>query len=427
MKYQEILDYLEEKSSIGIVPGLSSEINLCARLGNPQNKLKFVHIAGTNGKGSTLAYVSTICQESGLKIGRYLSPTIRDYRERFQVNGKMITKKDFCEGMTLVIECCIKMVAEGYNHPSPFEMETSLAFWYFAKKECDLVILETGLGGRYDATNVIENSVIAVITSISMDHMQFLGKSIREIAREKAGIIKKGCLVVTTKQQEDAMKVICEEAELYRCPVYVSDDSQAVNVKYGLQKQSFSFRGLNDLQISLSGKFQIENACLAVRVIEALQQSGFQINEDAIRKGLRNTVWEGRFSIIRKNPLWIIDGAHNEDAAYKLAQSIETYLGQKRLIFIMGMLKDKEYEKVVALTAKYASHIITITPPENKRALSAIELAKVVMNVNSNVTAADSLEEAVEIADMMANKADVVLTFGSLSFLGKLMNILENR
>ncbi|MCM1118124.1 MAG: bifunctional folylpolyglutamate synthase/dihydrofolate synthase [bacterium] len=427
MRYQEALNYIDSIKQYGIVPGLDSVRELCHRLGNPQDGLRFVHIAGTNGKGSVLAYVSTALRCAGYKVGRYISPTIRDYRERFQINGRMITQKDLCELMEELRQVCDGMVAEGFAHPTPFEVETALGFLYFARRQCELVVLETGMGGRLDATNVIQGTLVAALTSISMDHMQYLGKSLREIAGEKAGIIKSGCRVVSVSQCPEVVEVIREQADRLHCPLVLADESAAKRVRYGLERQRFDYDGMRDLEIHLAGRCQIGNAVLAIEVCRALSECGYDIPEKALRQGLGETCWLGRFSILEKKPLFVADGAHNEDAARELAQSIELYFANKRIIFIMGVLKDKEYEKIIGLTARYADQILTVTPPDNPRAMGSYELAQEVARVHPQVTAVDSLEEAVEISHLLAGREDVILAFGSLSFLGRLMEIMETR
>ena len=434
MKYQEALDYIESIQSYGIVPGLSNITELCRLMGNPQEHLKFIHIAGTNGKGSALAYISTILKCAGYRVGRYISPTIMEYRERIQVNGKNITKDALCEGVELIRRACDEMVEKGFDHPTPFEVETALGFWYVDRQGCDIVVLETGMGGLWDATNLIRNTEVAVLTSISMDHMKFLGNCLAAIAQQKAGIIKAGCQVVSAMQKDEAMEVVRGTAKGKNCPLYVADVCALANIKRGMGRniecQRFDYRGadgyeLKQLEIHLAGTVQPENALLAIETIRALQRKNYSITETAIRKGLKETVWLGRFSVIDKKPLFVVDGAHNEDAARKLAQSVEFYFTNKRIIYIMGILRDKEYEKVIELTHRYADQIITITPPENPRAMGAYELAQEIAKVHPNVTAVDSLEEAVEMARLLAGSEDVILAFGSLSYLGRLIRIVE--
>ena len=427
MKYQEALEYMESLNRYGIIPGLDSIRRLCGSLGNPQDGLKFVHIAGTNGKGSVLAYVSTVLKKAGLKVGRYLSPVIFEYREKIQVGARPITQNALCEGAEVIRAACEDLVGQGFPHPTAFEEETALAFWYFRKMNCDIVVLETGMGGREDATNVVTNTVVSVLASISMDHMKFLGDHLSDIAWQKAGIMKPGRPVVSMEQEPEAAEVIQREASRLGCPLLFADVDKAERIHYGMEKQTFDYGDYRGLEISLAGKVQNENAVLAVEVIEALRREGYRITEDALRKGLLETRWPGRFSVIAKKPLFVVDGAHNEDAARKLAQSIKFYFTNKRIIYIMGVLKDKEYGKVIGLTHMYADQILTVTPPGNPRALGAYELAKEVSRVHPQVTAADSLEEAVEMAYLLAGREDVILAFGSLSYLGRLMKIVEKK
>ncbi len=427
MKYTEAVDYMESLSSYGIVPGLGNIRNLCEKLGNPQKDLRFIHIAGTNGKGSVLAYVSTILKEAGYKVGRYVSPTIFEYRERIQINNRSITKKALCEYVERMKGICQELVAEGKPHPTPFEVETAMAFSYFKEQGCDVVVLETGMGGRQDATNIIENTLVAVLVSISMDHMQFLGKDLTAIATEKAGIIKTGCHVVTVLQEQSVQQVIEKQAADLQVPVTVAKEENAKKIRYGLEKQRFDYGQWKNMEIPLAGKHQIANAVLALEVVQALQQKGYAVSEKALRAGLKETEWPGRFTVLGKKPYFVVDGAHNEDAAKKLAESIEFYFTNKRIIYIMGILRDKEYEKIISLTHGYADQILTVATPNQARTMSSYELATEVAKVHQNVTTVDSLEEAVEMAYLLAGKEDVIIAFGSLSFTGKLMNILENR
>ncbi len=427
MRYVEAIEYMESLNQYGIVPGLGNITNLCEKLDNPQKDLKFVHIAGTNGKGSVLAYVSTILKAAGYKVGRYVSPTIFEYRERIQVNNRPITQKDLCILVERMQSICEMLVAEGKPHATPFEVETAMAFWYFKEQGCDIVVLETGMGGTQDATNIIENTLVAVLVSVSMDHMQFLGGSLAAIAGEKAGIIKSGCQVVTMKQEPEAMQVIADKAQTMQVPVIVADDVKVKKIRYGLDKQRFDYGEYKNFEITLAGKHQISNAVLAIEVVRALQIKGYSISETALRKGLKETKWQGRFSVIGKKPFFVVDGAHNEDAAKKLAESIEFYFTNKRIIYIMGILRDKEYEKIIRLTHGYADQILTVATPNQARTLSSYELACEVSKVHPNVTAVDSLEEAVELAYLLAAKEDVIVAFGSLSFTGKLINIVEKR
>lgn len=436
MNYKQTMDYLESLGSYGIVPGLDNMVNLCGKLGNPQDKLHIIHIAGTNGKGSVLAYLSTILQCSGYKCGRYISPVIFEYREKIQINQKPISQNKLTTYVEKVKEACEELLAEGKPHPTQFEFETALSFLYFMEEKCDVVVLETGMGGRLDATNIIKKPLLTVLASISMDHMKFLGETLTEIAREKTGIFKPGCPVVTMAQEPEVMEVIRTKAGEWNNPVHVAEPERARKIRYGLETQKFTYKGYEDLAISLAGKHQIQNAMLAVEVTDCLNEISkspsrentekkIVISEKHLRKGLLETKWPGRFNVIGKKPLFITDGAHNEDAAKKLADSIRFYFTNRRIVYIMGVLKDKEYEKMIAETYAYAAQIITITTPDNPRALPALELAQAVKDYHPNVTAAASLEEAVEIAYLLAKKEDVIISFGSLSYQGRMMEIVE--
>lgn len=432
MKYEDAITFIEECNLLGSIPGLESIRALTGALGNPQDKLKVIHVAGTNGKGSVSSFIGTVLQCSGYKVGRYISPTIYTYRERFQINGHMIGKKELGEEMELIKEACDKLVEEGKPHPTSFEIETALAFHYFLQKQCDIVVLETGMGGTLDATNIIKYPLLCVLTSISMDHMQYLGDTLTDIARNKCGIIKEGCPVVSTMQDEDAELVIKQTCMQRNSKFIFADASLAEYVYLGkkgspsLKKQAFVFEG-EKYEISLLGKYQIENAVIALKALEELRIMGYlKITDKSIKKGLLTTQWKGRFTLLSAKPYFVVDGAHNVAAAKKLVNSIQFYFTNRKIVYIMGMFRDKEYEKVIQITAPYASQIITVATPGNPRALPAVELAHAVSSVNLHVTSSDSLEEAVEMSYLFADKESVIIGFGSLSFLGDLMNIVEN-
>ena len=425
MKYEDAVAYIEECNSLGSVPGLTSIDSLTKALGRPQDSLKFIHVAGTNGKGSVSAFIATALREAKLKVGRYVSPTIFTYRERFLINDRMISKRELGELMEILKNACDMLTAEGNPHPTSFEIETALAFLYFKKRECDIVVLETGMGGALDATNIIGAPLLCILTSISMDHMQFLGDTIEAITLQKCGIIKEGTTVVSTKQDKSAADVIENFCKRKNAELLVADCSKASKVRAVLSKQSFSYNNIK-YEIPLLGSYQIENAVLAITALKWLSQNGYaMLTDGVIQKGLLGTVWKGRFSVIGKKPYFIADGAHNVAAAEKLAETIRFYFTNRRIVYIMGMFRDKEYEKVIRITAPLASQIITVAAPGNPRALPALELAEAVRKVNSNVTNADSLEEAIEMSYLFADKDSVIIAFGSLAFLGKLMTIVE--
>ena len=288
------------------------------------------------------------------------------------------------------------------------------------------------MGGTLDATNIIRNPLMCILTSISMDHMQYLGDTLAEIAANKCGIIKEGCMVVSAVQSEEAENVVKEVCLQKNAGLVFADASLAEYISPGkkgspsLEKQAFVFEG-EQYEISLLGKYQIENAVIALKALQELRTLGYdKITVEKIKKGLFSTQWKGRFSLLANKPYFIVDGAHNVAAAKKLVQSIQFYFTNRKIVYIMGMFRDKEYEKVIQITAPLASQIITVATPGNPRALPAVDLAHEVSKVNPNVTCADSLEEAVEMSYLFADKESVIIGFGSLSFLGDLMNIVEN-
>ncbi|HKM03181.1 MAG TPA: folylpolyglutamate synthase/dihydrofolate synthase family protein [Lachnospiraceae bacterium] len=427
MNEKQAMEYIEKTNQIGSILGLESIRELLIRLGNPQDELKFVHIAGTNGKGSTLAYISTILRVSGYKVGRYISPTIVSYYERIQINERPIAKTKFASYLEKISLIINDMVEDGLSHPTSFEIETALGFLYFRDKKCDIVVLETGMGGALDATNIIKNTIATVFASISMDHMQFLGNTLEEIAKNKVGIIKDGCYVITTSQEKSVMKCLQDESKIHGCTFLLSDYLSLKKVKSKINKQTFTYEGFKELEISLNGRHQIENATLAISCIKALNLYGFKISEESIRKGLKETVWNGRFSVIGEKPIFIVDGAHNEDAAKRLAESIAFYFTNRKIIYIMGVLKDKEYVKIIEQTYSYAEQIITVTIPNNPRGMQAYDLAKEIKEFHNCVTVADSLQEAVEMSYLLADKNTVIVAFGSLSYLGELIGIVQER
>ena len=421
MNYEEARVYLDSVAKYGSVLGLENMRELLLRLGDPQKELKFIHISGTNGKGSVLAYLSTILKEAGYRVGRYISPTLFSYRERIQVNEDYINKESLAKHTEKIKEAIEGMLADGKPHPTQFEIETVLSFLYFLEQKCDVVVLETGLGGAEDATNIITTSILEVIVSISMDHMQFLGDTLEKIAIQKAGIIKKHTSVVSVLQEPEAMKVIEERVKEQECILSVADFRQADHIVYGLNRQGFSYGGYEDLEISLAGSYQIKNAVTAVEAVKALQRLGWVITEAALRNGLKNTRWRGRFTPICERPLMIMDGAHNPDGARMLKESIEQYFKGRRILYLCGVFRDKEYEKVIQTVAPYSEHMIAIATPGNPRALPAEELAAAAGKYIANVWPEPTIASAVKRAFHMADREDdVILAFGSLSFLGEL-------
>lgn len=428
MKYQEAMEYIEACAGYGIVPGLDTIRELLFRLGNPERELSFIHIAGTNGKGSTLFFVSNILAANGYRVGRYLSPTIFEYRERFQMNGKPISKAAFGRLTERVAEAAEAMTAKGHPHPTPFEIDTALAFLYFKEKNCDFVVLETGLGGLMDATNVVENTRVTILTSISRDHMAFLGESLAEITAQKAGIIKKASYVVALEGEPEVEEVIREAVEERQAKeVAFVHKADLRNCHYGLEKQRFSYKNYKQMEITLAGQYQLVNAALALEAVEALKKQGVSLKEEKIRQGLAVGNWPARFQILQKKPYFIVDGAHNEGAAKELRKSLEFYFTNKRILYIMGMFRDKECARVIDLTCDLADHIITVQAKGNSRALPALELATLISEKHPKVTVADSVEEAVELSLLLADKDTVIVAFGSLAYLGDCIRAVEQK
>ena len=399
---------------------------MLARLGNPQDALPYVHVAGTNGKGSVIAYLYRTLTGAGYKVGRYISPTLYSYRERLEIAGEKISREKFAKHVTTISQAIARMTEAGLNHPTPFEIETAAAFLYFKEENCDLVLLETGMGGNLDATNIVKTTKLAVLVSISMDHMSFLGNTLGELAEKKAGIIKSGCHVVTTKQQPDAARVIKDTCSRLEVPCVVSDPDEAVLEAESVFGQRFSYKG-EEFEISLAGVYQKENAVLALNALEELDQLGWHTTMEQRKDGLLHTSWKGRFTVICKKPLFIVDGAHNAGAADKMAESIRHYFKGKKLIYIMGVFADKEYNLVLEKTAHFAEKIYTIETPDNPRAVPAEELAKAARVYNSSAESNKSIKEAVEKAFHYADgdKDRVILAFGSLSFIGELTRAVE--
>lgn len=425
MTYAEVMDYIEELKVYGSVPGLTNMENLCEKLEMPQRALKFVHIAGTNGKGSVLAFTSEILKEAGYCVGRYISPTIFEYRERIQINGRPVSKKDLCHLMTMMKEICEELICEGKPHPTAFEIETAMAFQYFKEKGCQIVVLETGLGGLLDATNIIEETLVEVFTSISLDHMGILGKTLKEIAENKAGIMKPDSTVVALKGEDEVMKVLKDKAVSLKIPFYVTDVKEATGIRRGLEKQTFSYKAYKNLVITMAGTYQIENAMLAIDTVDQLKKTGFTVPDKAVYRGLEKAVWPGRFQVLSKRPCFVADGAHNADGARRLAESIRFYFTNRRIIYIIGILRDKEQDEILKATCPLASQILTVST-KGERGLAAYDLACMASNYHSNVTAVDSVQEAVELSYLLADKDTVVIAFGSLSYLGELIKMVES-
>lgn len=429
MNYCEAREYLEQVKKYGSVLGLDSIKTLLSKLNNPQDKLRVVHIAGTNGKGSTITFLQSILMEAGYKVGRYSSPAVFSYREIIRINDNYIECDELAELLTVIRGKCDEMLSEGRAHPTPFEIETALAFLYFEKQNCDIVLVECGMGGESDATNVFEKVLCSIITTISLDHMQFLGNTIEEITRVKTGIIKKDCPIVITNQSREALIVAEQRAKVQNAKLTVTNEARNISTKDF--KTYFSYKASNGkeymLELQALGTYQIVNAATALEAALVLEKQGFE-TESFIKTGLKKALWNGRMEVVSTNPLIVIDGAHNPGAIAELKKSIDFYFTNKKITFIMGVLADKDFEQEAEMIADRGANIITVTP-DNSRALDGRELAKVLQKYNENVQYAESLEQAVGMAKKRVsdNETDMILAFGSLSYLGNLKFIINNQ
>ena len=425
MDYQQSRAYVSDADRYaGGALDLTNIKELMKRLGNPQDQLKYVHVAGTNGKGSVIAYLYTTLSEAGYRVGRYISPSVYSYREKMEVAGRSVSREQFAGYVTRVAAAIEEMTSEGLAHPTPFEIETAVAFLFFAEENCDLVILEVGMGGNLDATNIIKNTILAVLVPISMDHQSFLGNTLTEIAEKKAGIIKPGCSVATVGQKPESLKVIQEVCHENGADLTVADLEKAKAVKADFAGQTLEYRG-ETYELSLAGSYQTENAALAIEALSILGEKGYPTTIEQRKKGLKDTKWNGRLTIIHRDPLFIVDGAHNPAAADMLEDSVRKYFKGRRIFFIMGVFRDKDYHYIIRKLCPYAEQIVTVETPDNPRALPAEELAEAIEPCNSHVQASESIRDAVDKVFDMAGKDDVILSFGSLSFIGEITAIVK--
>lgn len=433
MNYKDCRKFLEGLHTGEIHLALDRIQELLRRLGNPQEQVPYVHIAGTNGKGSILAYISAALTRAGYKTGRYSSPVVYEYGEQFQIDGKNISREKFIRYTEEVADAVRQMESDGWVRPSSFELETSLAFLYFAREGCEIGVMECGMGGRDDATNVIAHPLAAVFASISLDHSAFLGRTTAEIARTKAGIMRPGAAAVTSDQTADVMEVLREEAEKNGCTYVYADRKRAGKVSIDGTRLSFPYTGCGgeetEIEVQLPGICQVVNALTAYETLKFLQRSGRweRLTDAAIHDGMKSALWPGRFCRIGEKPDFIVDGAHNPGAASALKSSIETYLSGRRLIFIIGMFKDKDYDTVLRILAPMAAQVFAIETPDNPRALPVADMAAAVARYNPHVEACASISEAVERAYQAAGPEDAILSFGSLSNIGEISRLAGSR
>lgn len=423
MNYQEAMEYIHGTLKFGSKLGLDSITMLLGLMGNPQKKLKFIHVAGTNGKGSTTAFISHILMDSGYRTGVFTSPYIQRFTERITINSREIAPEELSEIVSFVKEKIALMLETGWEHPTEFEIVTAVAFEYYYRQKCDMVVLEVGLGGRFDSTNAIDTPEVAVITTISLDHTDILGSTLPLIAYQKAGIIKKHGTVVLYPQPLEVRKVfeeVCieQEADLHEVGL------GTLHVReFGLEGQMFDYKDYHNLQIGLLGEHQLYNAAVAVDTCEMLINKGYKINNNNIRNGLAKTVWPGRLEIINTRPVILIDGAHNLEGAQALNAALDKYFHHMEKIFIAGFLGDKDYAGIMALMAPKARLIITVTP-DNPRALPSGELAQK-LNSYSYVKDGINLKNGLKMALENAGPNSVICAFGSLYMIGQIRDIFK--
>jgi dihydrofolate synthase/folylpolyglutamate synthase len=443
MDYQEALRFIEGSEWRGMKLGLERMRSLMARLGDPQKRLRFVHVAGSNGKGSVSALLSSVLTAAGLRVGLYTSPHLERVNERLKVDGVDISDAEFAAAATAVEEA-----VRGMDEvPTEFETLTAMGFVYFAQRACDIVVLEVGLGGRLDATNVIDAPLVAVIMNIGLEHTEFLGDTLAQIASEKAGIIKPGCrcvLYAQTAEVEDVVRTVCVERNVplaiavchaapcgaglqyldpatSRCDA--QDDispSQGGTRRAGVTTGStFSYGPYQDLHISLMGTHQVRNACVAVEVVEQLRGLGFDISEVALRQGLAGAQWPARLEVLHCDPLFVLDGAHNPQCVEVLVDALPALLGGRKAVFLTGVLADKDYAQMFAQVKPFAAEVVCATP-DSARALPAQDLADYLTTQGFQAQAGESVSAAIETAlDLSSCAALPIVAFGSLYMAGE--------
>lgn len=463
MNYKEARVYLESISKYGSVLGLENMRELLRRLSSPQNRLRFIHIAGTNGKGSVLAYLSKILSSAGYRTGKYVSPTLLSYEERIQVDDAWISQEEVADLVSRIRPAIEAMKAEKGMHATIFEVETAMALMHFVDKDCDIVVLETGLGGRQDATNIIPSPEVAVLTSISEDHLGIIGDNIEEIAREKAGIIKSGSTVVTGSQRPEVMDVLKEVAREKGCNFITACRNQLTLIATGLAGLDFRYGTWGTgqpLHTSMLGLYQLDNAIIAIEAIGAMRARGFEVSDWALREGLSKASMLGRFSRISQKPDIILDGAHNPAGAKALRETIQALCPGRTAHCVFGVFADKDYQGIIRETSCIAEKVWTVPLPDKARALSPEEtaaawnriwgqMAKGCQNSGSLAqddkdqkqesaagnsdnldnsknsdnreiaVAAASVEDAVAAARRAAGAEGLVVCYGSLSYLGQ--------
>lgn len=427
MRYEEAIKYITEVRNFGSNYGLERTHKLLEYLGNPEKELKFIHIAGTNGKGSTTSMITEILMGSGYKVGMYTSPFIEEFEERIQINRNNIPKETLAALMDEVKLSVDKVIEDGYNHPTEFEIITVLMLLYFKRENIDFGVIEVGLGGTLDSTNVI-TPILQVITSISFDHTNLLGNTLEEIAREKAGIIKKGIPTVIYPQQEEALNVIKNKCFEMDSELYIANSD---NLKFesvvndDKPYQLLKYNDEIDILLPLLGEHQIINLSVAMKTIEVLNNRNItDISIDNITKSIKSVIWKGRLEVLSNNPYVVIDGAHNIQGIQTLSKNIKKYFEYDNLYLILGILADKDVEEMIKVITPMAKKVYAVTP-NSIRAELAEDLKKEIIKYNENCQAYDDYKEAYLTALNDADENDLILASGSLYMVGDMRKIIN--
>ena len=410
MNYTEALEYIHSICWTFTKPGLERISTLCEKLGNPQNGLKFVHVAGTNGKGSFCSMLESVLRHAGYKTGLFTSPYIKVFNERMQFCGENIADDELAE-----ITEYVKPFADAMeDKPTEFELITAIGFEYFKRKNCDVVILEAGMGGRLDSTNIINSSLLSVITGIALDHTAFLGDTPEKIAAEKAGIIKKDGCILFGGNSKGVEEVIKNKASEMNAEYHFADKSGLEILSSDLSGSVFNYGKYKEVKLPLLGLYQPLNAVNVLCAVELLCDKGFAVEESALRDGLLAARWPARFEIISRNPLIIFDGAHNPEGIETATESIKRYFGDRKVAVLTGVMKDKDYNYIAGKFSEIADRAFTITP-QNPRALPAEEYAKVLEAKGITATHYDSVTSALaEAKEYARSSASPLVCLGSL-------------
>ena len=419
MDYKEALAYINGVEFFGSKPGLTRIRELLERLGDPQKKLRFIHIAGTNGKGSCAAMTASILKAAGYKTGLYTSPYLYRFNERMQINGRQIEDDALAEIVSRVRPAAEAMT----DHPTEFELMTAAALLWYAQETCDVVVLEVGLGGRFDATNIIDAPEAAVIMNIGLDHMAVLGDTLEQIAFEKAGIIKPGTDAVLFEQGEEATGVVRRRCEELGVPLHIADFSQLVSEFDSLYGQSFTYRG-QPYALPLLGAHQLKNAAVVLELVEVLREKGWKLEQGDVEHGLYAVSWPGRFELVSDEPYFVVDGGHNPQCAETVRDNLLHYFPDKRRILLLGVLRDKDYPGLTAILDAAADEYVCITPA-SARALPAEELAEHLKRYGKPVTVCGSIRDGVTEALRRSDGDSVVCAVGSLYSVGEIRACFE--